>query len=182
MKTENKQLERVAFGGGCFWCSEAVFRMVKGVVNVTSGYAGGTVSHPTYEQVSTGKTGHAEVILVEYDPAVISFEKLLEVFFDAHNPTTLNRQGADTGTQYRSMVLYATEEQYDVTQSYIEKLKSSGIYSDPVVTQVIPFDTFYPAEEYHVRYYEMHPNEGYSVVVIKPKVDKIRKKYAKILK
>lgn len=182
METENKQLERVAFGGGCFWCSEAVFRMVKGVVSVTSGYAGGTVSHPTYEQVSTGNTGHAEVILVEYDPAIISFEKLLDVFFDVHNPTTLNRQEADAGTQYRSLILYATEEQRDATHVYIEKLKSSEIYSDPIVTQVIPLDVFYPAEEYHARYYEMHPDEGYSVAVIKPKVDKIKEKYAKILK
>lgn len=182
METENKQLGRVAFGGGCFWCSEAVLRMLKGVVSVTSGYAGGTVPHPTYEQVSTGKTGYAEVILVEYDPTIISFEKLLDVFFDAHNPTTSNRQGADVGTQYRSIILYATEEQHDITQSYIEKLKSSGIYSDPVVTQVISLDAFYPAEEYHARYYEMHPDEGYSVAVIKPKVDKIKEKYAKILK
>ena len=179
---ENKQLERVAFGGGCFWCSEAVFRMLKGVMSVTSGYAGGSLSNPSYEQVSTGKTGHAEVIYVEYDPAVILFEKLLEVFFDAHNPTTLNRQGADVGTQYRSIVLYATQEQRDAAHAYIEKLKFSGIYSDSIITQVVPLDAFYPAEEYHAQYYETHPDEGYSLAVIKPKVDKIKEKYASILK
>ncbi|MDP3769889.1 MAG: peptide-methionine (S)-S-oxide reductase MsrA [Candidatus Sungbacteria bacterium] len=182
METENKKLKRAAFGGGCFWCSEAVFRMLKGVTSVTSGYAGGSVVDPTYEQVSTGNTGHAEVVLVEYDLAVISFEKLLEVFFDAHNPTTLNRQGEDAGTQYRSIVLYATDEQRKTSENYIKKLTASGIYVDPIVTQVVPLDAFYPAEEYHARYYQMHPDEGYSLAVIKPKVDKIKEKYADVVR
>lgn len=181
METQNKQLERVAFGGGCFWCTEAVFRMLKGVMSVTSGYAGGTVVRPTYAQVSTGNTGHAEVVLVEYDESVIAFEKLLHVFFDAHNPTTLNRQGADIGTQYRSIVLYATNEQRSVAQDYIKKLTASGTYSDPIVTQVVALDAFYPAEEYHERYYETHPDEGYSLAAIKPKVDKIKEKYPNLL-
>lgn len=175
-------IQCVAFGGGCFWCSEAVFRILKGVVSVTSGYAGGTFPHPTYSQVSTGRTGHAEVILVEYDPAIISFEKLLEVFFDAHDPTTLNRQGADVGTQYRSIVLYATDEQRDGVERYIEKLTASGKYSDSIVTQVVALDAFYPAQDYHKQYYETHPDEGYSLAVIKPKVDKIKEKYVDILK
>ncbi|MDP3779116.1 MAG: peptide-methionine (S)-S-oxide reductase MsrA [bacterium] len=175
-------IQRAAFGGGCFWCSEAVFRILKGVTGVTSGYAGGKVASPTYQQVSMGNTGHAEVVLVEYDPAVVSFQKLLEVFFDAHNPTTLNRQGADVGTQYRSVVLYATDEQRDTTKAYIEKLTASGKYEGSIVTQVEALDAFYPAEEYHVEYYEAHPDEGYSRAVIKPKVDKIKEKYGDIIK
>lgn len=174
--------ERAAFGGGCFWCSEAVFRILKGVTGVTSGYAGGKIANPTYQQVSMGNTGHAEVVLVEYDSAVIAFEKLLEVFFDAHNPTTLNRQGADVGTQYRSIVLCATNEQRSATEEYIKKLTVSGKYTDPIVTQIEALDVFYPAEEYHAKYYETHADEGYSRAVIKPKVDKIKEKYGDILK
>jgi len=172
---------RAAFGGGCFWCSEAVFRMLKGVTGVTSGYAGGKVANPTYNQVSMGNTGHAEVVLVEYDPSVIAFEKLLEVFFDAHNPTTQNRQGADAGTQYRSVVLCSTDEQKMATQDYIKKLTAMGTYPDPIVTQVEALTAFYPAEEYHDRYYETHPDDGYSLAVIKPKVDKIKEKYKDLL-
>lgn len=179
---DKTNIQRVAFGGGCFWCSEAVFRILKGVVSVTSGYAGGTFPHPTYQQVSTGRTGYAEVILVEYDPVIISFEKLLQIFFDAHDPTTLNRQGADVGTQYRSIVLCATDEQHESAERYIEKLVASGTYSDPIVTQVVALDAFYPAEEYHKQYYEAHPDEGYSLAVIKPKVEKIKEKYADMLK
>ncbi len=180
METQN--IQRAAFGGGCFWCSEAVFRMLKGVTSVTSGYAGGKVVNPTYDQVSMGNTGHAEVVLVEYDPAVIAFEKLLEVFFDAHNPTTLNRQGADVGTQYRSVVFYGTDEQKSATEEYIKKITASGKYPDPIVTQVAVLEVFYPAEEYHERYYETHSDGGYSRAVIKPKVDKIKEKYKDILK
>jgi len=141
--------------------------MLKGVTGVTSGYAGGKAANPTYNQVSMGNTGHAEVVLVEYDPMMIAFEKLLEVFFDAHNPTTLNRQGADVGTQYRSVVLYSNDQQRDGTKAYIEKLTAMGKYSDPIVTQVEALEVFYPAEEYHDRYYETHPDEGYSLAVIK---------------
>ena len=156
--------------------------MLKGVTSVTSGYAGGNIASPTYDQVSMGNTGHAEVVLVEYDPAVIGFEKLLEVFFDAHNPTTLNRQGADVGTQYRSIVLYGTDEQKSATEEYIKKITALGKYPDPIVTQVAALEIFYPAEEYHERYYETHSDEGYSRAVIKPKVDKIKEKYKDILK
>jgi len=171
---ENK-IEKVAFGGGCFWCTEAVFLILKGVASVTPGYAGGNTENPTYEQVSSGKTGHAEVILVEYDPEIISFAKLVEVFFDSHNPTELNRQGNDVGTQYRSILLYATKEQKNIAEAYIKKIPDA-------VTEIVPLDKFYPAEEYHKEYYAKHPNEGYPMAVIKPKVDKIKEKYNKFLK
>ena len=174
--------ERVAFGGGCFWCSEAVFRILKGVMAVTSGYAGGDVGNPTYEQVSSGNTGHAEVILVEYDPAVVSFHKLLEVFFDSHDPTTLNRQGNDVGTQYRSIMLYTTEDQRDAATQYAQKLTDSGKYPNAIVTEIVPLKKFYPAEEYHKEYYARHPSQGYSQVIIKPKVEKIKEKYGDLLK
>ncbi len=182
MEKDHEQKARVAFGGGCFWCSEAVFRILKGVSAVTSGYAGGALAYPTYAQVSTGRTGHAEVVLVEYDPAVISFESLLDIFFHAHNPTTLNRQGADVGTQYRSIILYDNDTQRDIADEYIKKLNGSGLFSDSIVTEVVSLDVFYPAEEYHKRYYETHPDEGYSVAVIRPKVDKIKEEYARMLK
>ena len=178
---ENK-IEKVAFGGGCFWCTEAVFLILKGVTAVTPGYAGGKTENPTYEQVSSGTTGHAEVILVEYNPEIISFEKLVEVFFDSHNPTELNRQGNDVGTQYRSILLYTTEEQKNIAESYIKKLIDSEKYQKPIVTEIVPLDKFYPAEEYHKEYYAKHPNEGYPMAIIKPKVEKIKEKYSDLLK
>ena len=178
---ENK-IEKVAFGGGCFWCTEDVFLILKGVTSVTPGYAGGNTENPTYEQVSSGTTDHAEVILVEYDPEVISFEKLVEVFFDSHNPTELNRQGNDVGTQYRSILLYANEEQKNIAESYIKKLADSEKYQKPIVTEVVELQKFYPAEEYHKEYYAKHPNEGYPMAVIKPKVEKIKEKYSNFLK
>jgi peptide-methionine (S)-S-oxide reductase len=178
---ENK-IEKVAFGGGCFWCTEAVFLILKGVTSVTPGYAGGNKENPTYEEVSAGKTGHAEVILVEYDSEIISFEKLVEVFFDSHNPTELNRQGNDVGTQYRSILLYATEEQKNIAESYIKKLADSRKYQKLIVTEVVELQKFYPAEEYHKEYYAKHPNESYPMVIIKPKVEKIKEKYSDLLK
>ncbi len=178
---ENK-IERVAFGGGCFWCTEAVFLILKGVISVTPGYAGGNTENPTYEQVCLGNTGHAEVILIEYDPNVISFEKLIEVFFDSHNPTELNRQGNDVGTQYRSIILYMNEEQKKFAESYIKKLVDSGKYQKPIVTEILPLSKFYPAEEYHKEYYLKHPNEGYPYAVIRPKVEKVKDKYRELLK
>jgi len=172
---------RVAFGGGCFWCTEAVFLQLKGVITVTSGYAGGKTEVPTYERVSTGTTGHAEVILVEYDPKKINFEKLLEVFFESHDPTGLNRQGNDIGTQYRSIILYTTMEQKNEAEKIIKRLTDSKKYSKPIVTEIASLAKFYPAEEYHKDYYARHPDEGYSQFIIKPKVDKIRKKYQDLL-
>lgn len=179
-KTE--KVESVAFGGGCFWCTEVVFRQLNGVVGVTSGYAGGETVNPTYTSVSTGKTGHAEVILIEYDPRVISFGKLLEVFFDSHDPTALNRQGNDIGTQYRSILFYISLKQREEAENYIKKLTDSQKYSKQIVTEVIPLEKFYPAEEYHQEYYAKHPDETYSSIVIKPKIEKIREKYPELLK
>lgn len=181
-KTQTEKPESVAFGGGCFWCTEVVFRQLKGVVNVTSGYAGGETANPTYESVSMGNTGHAEVILIEYDSGVISFGKLLEVFFESHDPTALNRQGNDVGTQYRSILLYTSPKQREEAENYIKKLTDSQKYSKQIVTQVVPLEKFYPAEEYHQEYYSKHPDEAYSSIVIKPKIEKIREKYPELLK
>lgn len=156
--------------------------MIEGVIDATSGYAGGNVPNPTYEQVSTGTTGHAEVLLVEYDPKKISFEKLLAVYFDSHDPTQINRQGPDVGPQYRSILLYTTNEQKEATEKYIKKLTEAKKYKKPIVTEVVPLEVFYPAEEYHKNYYAKHREGGYSEAVIKPKVEKIKEKYAELLK
>jgi peptide-methionine (S)-S-oxide reductase len=181
--TNNKsKIESVAFGGGCFWCTEAVFLILKGVVAVTPGYAGGSTKNPTYKQVSSGTTGHAEVILVEYNPEIVSFEKLLGVFFDSHNPTELNKQGNDVGTQYRSILLYSTEDQKNLAELYIKKLIDSKKYNKPIVTEITELIKFYPAEEYHKDYYAKHPDEGYPQAIIKPKVEKIKDKYKDLLK
>lgn len=174
--------ETVAFGGGCFWCTEAVFLELKGVISVTPGYAGGKTQNPNYAQVSTGNTGHAEVIRIEYDPKAISFEKLLEVFFASHDPTALNRQGSDTGTQYRSVIFYTAERQKQQAEEFIQQLTTRGKYAKPIVTEIAPLDKFYPAEEYHKRYYENHPDAGYSAYIIAPKVEKIRKEFKDQLK
>jgi peptide-methionine (S)-S-oxide reductase len=182
MDNKDEKLESVAFGGGCFWCTEAVFSLLNGVIAVTSGYAGGQTDNPTYEEVSSGKTGHAEVILVEYNPKIIPFEKLLEVFFDSHDPTTLNRQGNDTGTQYRSIILCTSQEQQKEVKDYIKKLTDAEKYSKPIVTEVVHLDKFYPAEEYHKQFYARHPDGGYSEAIIKSKVEKITDKYSELLK
>ena len=174
--------QNVAFGGGCFWCTEAVFLQLKGVISVTSGYAGGTTENPTYEAVSSGRTGHAEVIRVEYDPAVVPFKTLLDVFFMAHNPTTLNQQGADYGTQYRSIILFSTPAQQSEAEEAIRMLTENKKFSSPIVTEIVPLTTFYSAEDYHKNYYAEHQNEGYSQVVIQPKVDKIRREHPELLK
>lgn len=175
-------LETVAFGGGCFWCTEAVFLELKGVTQVTPGYAGGHDSKPTYESVSSGKTGHAEVILIEYDPSIISFEKLLDVFFTSHDPTTLNRQGADVGEQYRSTILYTSEAQKKTAQGMIERLTEAKKYKDPIITELKLLDEFYPAEAYHMRYYESHEDAPYSQIMIAPKLEKLRREHEDLLK
>jgi peptide-methionine (S)-S-oxide reductase len=180
--TITPKIEAVAFGGGCFWCTEAVFLILKGVTSVTPGYAGGSTENPTYEQVSSGKTGHAEVILVEYNPQIISFEKLLEVFFDSHDPTELNRQGNDVGTQYRSILLYSSDAQRDEAENYIRKLIDSKEYPKPLVTQIVPLEKFYPAEEYHKRFYANHSDEGYPRAIIRPKIEKIEREYPELIK
>ncbi|MFA5185829.1 MAG: peptide-methionine (S)-S-oxide reductase MsrA [Patescibacteria group bacterium] len=165
------------FGGGCFWCTEAVFKNLKGVMAVSPGYAGGYVANPTYEQVSTGETGHAEVIKIDYDPAVVSFEKLLDVFFHTHDPTQLNMQGHDVGTQYRSLVLCADEEQKRDAEKYIADLTTEREFGKPIVTDVEKLEVFYPAEDYHKDYFENHKENPYCELVISPKLAEFWKRY-----
>jgi peptide-methionine (S)-S-oxide reductase len=167
--------EIATLGGGCFWCLEAVFELLRGVVRVESGYSGGARPEPTYEQVCTGATGHAEVVQITFDPTVISFADLLNVFFASHDPTTLNRQGADVGTQYRSVIFTHSPEQKRVAEERIAALNAAGLWPNPIVTQVVPFEAFYKAEEYHQGYYRANPYQGYCQVVIAPKVAKFRK-------
>lgn len=174
--------ESATFGGGCFWCTEAIFERVKGVVSAESGYSGGNTANPDYKQVTTGLTGHAEVVQITYDPGQISYTELLEIFFKTHDPTTLNRQGADVGTQYRSIVLYHNEEQRIMAEKVILALGEENIWADPIVTTIEPFETFYSAEAYHQEYYENNPNMGYCRVVINPKVEKFEKLFKEKLK
>ena len=169
--------EIATLGGGCFWCIDTIFRELKGVEKVESGYAGGRMPNPTYRDVCSGMTGHAEVVQVTFDPSVLSFRDLLGVFFTVHDPTTPDRQGADVGTQYRSIVLYHSHEQRDTTRQVIEELSKNKVWDDPIVTQVVPFTTFYAAEKYHQEYYSQNPNQPYCQIVIAPKVAKFRKKY-----
>ena len=176
------QTDTVAFGDGCFWCSEAAFTQLKGVTSVRSGYAGGDKKNPTYEQVSSGTTGHAEVVQVEYDPAIISLNDLLGVFFTIHDPTTFNRQGDDIGSQYRSVVLYTTADQKNLIKKYIGKLTHKGLWKDPIVTEIVPLQSFYDAESDHYRYYENNKESGYCQIVINPKLAKLRKMHANLLK
>jgi peptide-methionine (S)-S-oxide reductase len=164
---------RALLGGGCFWCVEAVYQTVPGILSVTSGYAGGHVPNPTYEQVCTGRTGHAEVVQIEFDPNKISYEQIIGLFWKAHDPTTLNRQGPDTGTQYRSIILYENEAQ----KAAAEKSKSAAQadFKDPIVTEIVPLQVFYPAERYHQDFYDHNPNYPYSRAVIRPKLEKFQK-------
>jgi peptide-methionine (S)-S-oxide reductase len=173
--TEKPIVEKATLGGGCFWCLEAVFEQVRGVLQVESGYAGGSVPQPTYRQVCTGDTGHAEVVQVVFDPAVISFREILEIFFGTHDPTTLNRQGMDAGTQYRSAIFYHTPQQKQVAEELIAELNAAGTWGAPIVTEVVPFQMFYPAEDYHREYFRRNPNQPYCLAVISPKVAKFRK-------
>ena len=173
--------ETAVFGAGCFWCVEAIYQRVNGVTDIESGYAGGHVQDPTYRQVTTGKTGHAEVIKLEYDPSVISFEELLEVFWHTHNPTTLNRQGADVGTQYRSAIFYLTEEQKEVAEKSLEKTDASDLWEDQIVTEITPLSNYSTAEDYHQNYFNNNPNAGYCSVVIAPKLAKFKKDFPHLL-
>jgi peptide-methionine (S)-S-oxide reductase len=167
--------ERATFGSGCFWCTEAVFQQLKGVRKVESGYSGGQVPNPTYEQVCTGRTGHAEVVQVTFDPKVIGFADLLEVFWRSHDPTTKDRQGHDTGPQYRSVVFYHSERQKQLAELYKRKIDAAGVYRAPLVTEIEPFTEFYRAEEDHQNFYANNPRQGYCRAIIAPKVDKLRK-------
>ncbi len=174
--------EIAVFGGGCFWCTEAIFGELRGIISVMPGYTGGTTKNPTYEEVCTGKTGHAESLRVTYDPRQISFRDLLTIFFATHDPTSLNRQGNDVGTQYRSAVFYASEEQKQATEEFIKKLEASDPGGKKVVTEVVPLGTFYEAEDYHRDYFKNHRGAPYCEVIIEPKVEKLQKEFADLLK
>ena len=176
------RLEVATLAGGCFWCLEAVYDQLQGVTDVVSGYSGGMVDHPTYQAVCTGQTGHAEVVQVTFDPLQISYKGILQVFFSIHDPTTLNRQGADVGTQYRSAIFYHDEAQKATAEALIAELTANKIWDHPIVTQVAPLQTFFPAEDYHQEYYQRNPYQGYCQVVISPKVAKFRKQFTERLK
>ena len=189
IKTENmmtekeniQQVEYATLGGGCFWCIEAVFSKVRGVKSATSGFAGGHRANPTYEQVVTGATGHAEVVQVAFDPAVVTYLQLLEIFFAVHDPTSLNRQGADVGTQYRSAIFYHNDDQRLASERVIERLNIEKIWDNPIVTEVTPLEQFYAASEYHQNYFEKNPNQGYCQMVIRPKVEKFKQMFEEML-
>lgn len=174
--------EVATLGGGCFWCLEAAFAQLRGIERVVSGYCGGAVANPTYAQVCEGTTGHAEVVQVTFDPTVISYKELLDVFFAIHDPTTLNRQGADTGTQYRSVIFCHSEEQTRTARQVIKDLTAAGVWASPIVTEVAPAPKFYPAEDYHQNYFKNNPGQMYCQIVVAPKVAKVRKKYFEKLK
>lgn len=182
MIENNKNLETATFGNGCFWCSEAIFKGLKGVESVVSGYSGGTTVNPSYEEVCTGRTGHAEVIQITFNPEIISYNELLEVFWKTHDPTTLNRQGADVGTQYRSAIFYHNDRQKKMAEFYKSELEKSNIWDNPIVTEIVPFKNFYKAENYHQNYYANNTNQSYCNLVITPKLEKFRKVFHNKLK
>jgi peptide-methionine (S)-S-oxide reductase len=179
---ESEKRETATLAGGCFWCLEAVFKDLRGVERVESGYLGGSVANPTYYQVCEGTTGHAEAVQITFDPEVISFKELLQVFFTIHDPTTLNRQGADVGTQYRSAIFYHSPEQKAASEEVIEQLSADRIWDAPIVTEITPLTEFYKAEDYHQQYYEQNPNQPYCQAVIAPKVAKVRKHFLEKLR
>ncbi len=178
----NKNMELATFGTGCFWCTEAIFEQLKGIESAISGYSGGTVKNPTYNEICTGETGHAEVIQITFNPEIISYKELLEVFWQTHNPTTLNRQGADVGTQYRSVIFYHNNEQKELAESYKKKLNEAKIYNEPIVTEISNYSTFYKAEDYHQDYYNNNKSQSYCSFVITPKIEKFRKVFKDKLK
>lgn len=181
-QTEKTELALATFGNGCFWCTEAIFQRLKGVSKVVSGYAGGKVKKPTYKEVCSGLTGHAEVIQITYDPKVVTYPELLEVFWQTHDPTTLNRQGNDVGTQYRSVVFYHTPEQKQFAETYKKKLNESGAFDKPIVTEISPISEYYPAEDYHQNYFNLNGDAPYCSFVIQPKIDKFKKVFKAKLK
>ena len=178
----SKDLQKATLGGGCFWCTEAIYLELKGVVDVKPGYSGGHVKNPTYKQVCEGTTGHAEVVQITFDPEVVSFSEILEVFFMTHDPTTLNRQGNDVGPQYRSAIFYHNEEQKEVAERVIDLFEKEEVYSKPIVTEVTEFDKFYIAEDYHINYYARNKTQGYCQFVVAPKLDKFKKIFKDQLK
>lgn len=177
-----KTTETIFFGGGCFWCMEAVFQMLRGVESVASGYAGGSMLNPSYENVSNGDTGHIETIKVEFDLSLVKLDDLLAVFFTSHDPTTLNRQGHDVGTQYRSAIIYTSPEQKITIEKFINRLVAEQTFAQPIVTELIPFSDFFPAEDYHQNYYRSNPDQPYCQTVISPKISKLRQQYTHLLK
>jgi len=179
---ESKSTELATLAGGCFWCLEAVYEQLKGVLKSVSGYAGGSTANPTYEEVCAGRAGHAEVVQLTYDPAQVSYRDLLDVFFTIHDPTTRNRQGADVGVQYRSAIFYHSQEQKAIAEQTIQDLEAQRLWPNPIVTEVLPLDAFYPAEAYHQGYFRAHPYQGYCQMVIAPKVAKFRQHYLDRLK
>ena len=174
---ENKNLETATLAAGCFWCTEAAYSIIRGVERIEPGYTGGSVPNPSYEQVSTGTTGHAEAAQIFFDPKVISYKEILEIYFTMHDPTSLNRQGADVGTQYRSVIFYHSQEQKTTAEKLIDELNKEGIWNKPIVTEVVPLKTFYKAETYHKDYYKKHPKEPYCQVVIAPKIAKLQQRF-----
>jgi len=183
MNTDNQnKLETATFAAGCFWCVEAVFQQIEGVQSVTSGYSGGHVKNPSYKEVTTGKTGHAEAIQIKYDPDKISYGELLEVFWKTHDPTTLNRQGPDIGTQYRSVIFYHNEEQKHIAEGSKKEMDNSGYFNDPIVTEIEPYNNFYVAEDYHQNFYSNNPNQPYCRLRIDPKMEKLQQQFGKYLK
>jgi peptide-methionine (S)-S-oxide reductase len=170
-ESEPMKTEKATLGGGCFWCVEAVYERLPGILSVTSGYAGGQTENPTYEQIGTGKTGHAEVVQIEYDPEKISYQKIIDLFWDAHDPTTLNRQGADVGTQYRSIILTASEDEARIAKE--SRDRAQGEFKSPIVTEIVPLEKFYPAEDYHQNFYRENPMHPYNMAVIRPKLQKL---------
>ena len=177
-----KNIKTIVLGSGCFWCSEAEFKQLRGIVSVLPGYAGGTVEHPSYEQVCTGETGHAEVVKVDFDPAQISLEDLLAVFFATHDPTSLNKQGNDAGEQYRSVIFYTDDAQRHVIENFVENLTEEKLFDKPIVTDIAPLSNFYEAEDYHHDYYVKNPDKTYCQAIINPKLKKLREKFANLLK
>jgi len=171
-------MNKATFGSGCFWCSEAIYKQLNGVSKVTSGYMGGGISNPTYKEVCSGLTGHAEVVQIDFDPAEISYEELLRIFWNTHDPTTLNRQGNDVGTQYRSVVFYHDEEQKELAEKFKESLDASGAFDQPIVTEISEAPSFYAAEDYHQNYFENNPEQAYCQAVVRPKVEKFEKVFA----
>ncbi|MAL17002.1 MAG: peptide-methionine (S)-S-oxide reductase [Balneola sp.] len=177
-----KNLEKATFGAGCFWCVEAIYEIVEGIEHVESGYSGGHIENPSYREVTSGRTGHAEVARIHFDPNVISYEELLEVLWHTHNPTTLNRQGNDVGTQYRSVIFYHNEEQKKIAEASLKKTDESDLWDDPIVTKIQPLENYFVAENYHQNYFENNPNAGYCSFVIAPKVKKFKKEFSHLLK
>jgi peptide-methionine (S)-S-oxide reductase len=174
--------DTATFGAGCFWCVEAIFQNLDGVISVTSGYSGGAIKNPSYKEICTGRTGHAEVVQIVYDPSKVTFDELLEVFWQTHDPTTLNRQGADVGTQYRSVIFYHDDKQKELAESYKKKLDASGAFDKPLVTEISPFTAFYKAEDYHQNYYNQNSDQPYCTFVIQPKLEKFKKVFGDKMK